>query len=691
MKKVGLSKHTPTIGTKNLCLFLLALSHLLLCATPPGDPICGIPSSLERVLAIRAERASALPTRQGALRAFAADPRLTLEKSAFGDPLHLLLEAPAGDTFTLESTPDLASPNWTPSLSALFPDQPLLWTDQSSASAPFGFFRLRSESPDTIYEPASNFRLLDAQGVTHDLFYHTHRTAIVVLASGTNLDLIAPFTSTLAELQRLYTNSIETWIVLSDPAPVRSNILAQAKTLGITFPVLLDQNDLAASSVGLTHAGEVALVQTADFTIPYRGEVVGPGAPLPADSLLGKALAGVINSLPITFFRTRTPGLQLSYITEQVPDYAHDIAPIFYQFCAKCHSPSGVAPFAMTNYSVIQDWASTIKHALLSRKMPPWHADPEYGHFTNDLSLPGNLKSAIVHWINAGAPRGDGGDPLAELPPATAFEKWPEDLGQPDALVTIPIQSIKATGSEPYRYVFVQSPNTTNVWLKAAVIRPSNYRSVHHYLVWKGAIGNKGVDGNSSYESHIAEFVPGYEPFRLPSDAGISLTRSNWLTFNLHYTPNGVATNDQPTLALWYHKTAPVKIWEPAGPANNTFAIPAQARDYAVQVEWTASTPITIYRFNPHMHLRGKRVKYELVSTNGKRELLLSVPDYDFNWQIGYALAQPKAVPTGARIVVSGAFDNSPQNLANPDPSVTVHWGDQSWMEMFVGFFDYTR
>ena len=664
----------------------------MLRATPPGDPICGTPNSLERVIAIRAERASAAQVRLEVIRrqSVGAAPRLSIQQPGHADPLRLLLQgAPGG--YALETTDNLTRPIWTPFLSIVLGEQPLTWSDERLGMAPSRFFRLRGEAPDTLNEWASNFRLLDAQGIARDLYYHTHRTGIVVLAAGTNLDEIAPLTPILGELGRTYTNVVEIWVLLSDGAPVRSNVLAQAKSLGIGFPVLLDQYDLASRAVGLTRAGEVALVQTSDYTIAYRGEVAGPGTPTGPHSLLGQALAGLVESASVTFLRTRGPGPLLAHTAETTPVYSRDIAPVFHQYCAKCHRSDGVAPFAMTNHSVLEAWAPAIKHALLSGKMPPWHADPEYGDFSNDLSIPGHLKSALIRWIDAGAPRGDEGDPLAELPPPPAFDRWPEELGEPDALVTIPVQSIKATGAEAYRYIFTQTPNSTDVWLKAAVIRPSNYRAVHHYLVWPGRIGNSGTVGVSSYESHIAEFVPGYEPFQIPADAGIFLTRSNWVTFNLHYTPYGMETNDQPVLALWYHKTKPPKTWEPAAPANDTFAISPQARDYAVQAAWTTQVPITLHRMNPHMHLRGKRVKYEVVYPNGKREVLLSVPDYDFNWQVGYALAEPKVLPAKTRIVVTGAFDNSPQNLANPDPTARIRWGDQSSMEMFVGFIDYTR
>jgi len=253
------------------------------------------------------------------------------------------------------------------------------------------------------------------------------------------------------------------------------------------------------------------------------------------------------------------------------------------------------------------------------------------------------------------------------------------------------VQQIKATGSEPYRYIFARTPNPTNVWLRAAIIRPSNYRATHHILVWPGRIGNSGSPDNSTYESHIAEFVPGYQPLQFPADSGFLLSRSNWLTFNLHYTTQGTATNDQPLLALWYHKTKPPKTWQSAGPANTSFAVPPNTGDYQVRADWITPGKITVHRLNPHMHVRGKRMKYEVVYPGGAREVLLSVPDFDFNWQIGYVLAEPKVLPAGSHIVITGAFDNSPQNLSNPDSSKTVRWGDQSWMEMFIGFIDYTQ
>lgn len=673
---------------------LAAAAWTALHATPPLDPICGSPSSQEFVRAIRAQRLAAAQARRGAIRPSGPEtpPRLWIQRTPPWFTPQFLLQGTAGRAYQLETTEALASTRWSSWLTVMLGEEGLSWSDESLGSSPSGFFRLRSVPPDALPEAVSNFRLLDAQGMARDLYYHTHRSAIAVVAAGTNLTQIESLAPELARLGQRFTGSVETWILLSDPAPVRSNVLAQAQALGLKAPVLLDAHGLAARSVGLNRAGEVALIRSPDFTVAYRGAVWDPRADPVSPSFLETALAGLTSGTPVTFLRTPASGEPLTHTTEATPEYARDIGPVLYDYCAKCHRADGVAPFALTSYGVVAAQAPGIKHALLSNKMPPWHADPEYGRFANDLSLPGHLKAALVRWIDAGAPRGDGRDPLAELPPPPAYDRWPDELGEPDALVTIPVQPVKADGVEPYRYIFTYTPNPTNVWLRAAALRPSNSKAVHHALVWKGHIGNSGARDNSTYVDHIAEFVPGFKPFQLPPDAGILLTRSNKLTFNLHYTPYGVETNDQPVLALWYHPTRPARTWASSlGPANGTFSIPPQARDHPVQAEMTFTSAATLHRMNPHMHLRGKRVKYEAVYPNGKREVLLSVPDYDFNWQVGYALAEPKALPAGTRIVVSGAFDNSPQNLANPDPSARVTWGDQSWMEMFVGFLDYTQ
>lgn len=616
-------------------------------------------------------------------------PLLSFVRSGDGTP-HLVVGGQAGQSYVLESATDMRS-NWDTWLSFALGGAPLDWSENILTDGPERFFRVRSIDPNALQDSVTNFRLLDAQGVSHDLYYHTDMQATVVLTAGTDLGNIAGVAPIFNELATRYASTMQFWILLSDPAPDRASVIARAQDLKLTAPVLLDVSGLAGLMLGVSHAGEVAVVQPPIFTLAYRGAVAGSGQQTADQSYLGQALAGLASSSGFTFTRT-PPGGTLLNFDSTVPDYSRDVAPILYKQCAICHRPNDVAPFAMTNYSVIQEWAPAMKYMVMSGKMPPWHVDPQYGHWGNDLSLAPQDKATLVRWLNAGAPRGSGSDPLAELPVQPSYNQWPPELGEPDALVTIPSQGIKATGTEAYRYIFVQTPNPTNVWLKAAVIRPSNYRAVHHYLVWLGKVGNGSpIPGVSTYQTSIAGYAPGWKPFIFPDGTGVSLGASNWLTFNLHYTPYGEATNDQPVLALWYHKTPPAKNYESVSVQNLFFTIPAGANDYGVTANWTATKPTTLYRLNPHMHLRGKRMSFQLTYPNGQKETVLSVPDYNFSWQVGYQLSPPKDLPTGTKLTVSGAFDNTALNLSNPDPNSSVSWGDQSWNEMFVGFIDITQ
>ena len=432
------ASHTPALRRlKRLVHTSVLISGLLLAmnggATPPSDPICGGPSSLMSVQATRRQLAAKAQEAVTFAQALVNPPFLGVDRHDPAVLPALLLGGEPGQTYTLEMASDPSLTQWTPRLSVLMGEDVLVWKDEALASAPTRFYRLRSEDPTVLNEPVSNFRLIDHQGKSQDLFYHTELESIAVLEAGNDLAGIAPMIPTLDQLASLYPGKFQLWILLADPSAERSNVLKTAQSLKIKFPVLQDKFGLAARSVGLTRAGEVVLVQPPAFTVAYRGAVAASPAQAPADTFLGQALTALHTATTYTFLRTPSAGARLFSISEAVPDYARDIAPILRQHCAICHRPDDVAPFALTNYSVVQQWAPSIKHALLSNKMPPWHADAEYGHWANDISLPGEKRSALVRWIDAGAPRGDGPDPLAELPVPPSYNQWPADLGAPDA------------------------------------------------------------------------------------------------------------------------------------------------------------------------------------------------------------------------------------------------------------------
>jgi hypothetical protein len=320
--------------------------------------------------------------------------------------------------------------------------------------------------------------------------------------------------------------------------------------------------------------------------------------------------------------------------------------------------------------------------------MPPWHADPHYGNFVNDISLSPEQKATLIHWINEGAPRGDGPDPVAELfanggPPLIYPATWPVELGEPDYIVTIPEQSIPANGEVAYRYPTLAVDLPGDLWIRAAVVLPGNRKIVHHVLVSPGT--------EYSFLNQIAGYAPGTKSGIYPSGSGARLRDVTHLSFQVHYETSGQPETDETKLGLYFHDTPPETTVRSAFPLTFFFTIPAGAKDYEPsnalqrfqQDSW-------LHSLQPHMHFRGARMKYEAVYPDGTSEILLNVPNYSFDWQTTYQLAQPKLMPAGTEIIISGAFDNSVLNHHNPDPGRLVTWGEQTTQEMFIGFLSYT-
>lgn len=657
-----------------------------------SDPSCATPSRFNVVLAARTEAARRvrLAQRHGGLAAQAATtPSLRLEWNRDLNRPLLSLGLPPGSNWLLETAPSLREA-WEPLLGLRPSEIGAQWLDANTSSDQ-RFYRLALLNP-ILQDPADNFQLIDHIGRARELYYHTDLRGLAVVAAGDaeeKLSEVLPRAQSLA--REFAAQDLRVWVLCTDPKATRSSLAARAAAAGADIPILHDAWRLATKAVRLAREGEVAIVQpmVGDlpvFNVAFRGPLVSkPGEP----DRLRDALAQLAASKSVEFFRLPTPGPGLTGLDLPVPEYASEIAPLLARYCAGCHRPKDVAPFAMTDYDTVVSWAPAIKHAVQAHEMPPWHVDPEYGHWRNSLEMPGEARATLVRWLDAGAQRGSGVDPLPSTTLPAADSSWPLELGEPDALVTIPPQDVRAEGVEPYRYIFAQAPNPTDVWLRAAYIRPGNQAVVHHYLIWTGQVGNQGPDGLfSTYQPSIAGYAPGLKQRVLPPDAGYFLGKSNWLTFNLHYTPNGTATTDQPVLALWYHKTPPPKTARSLSINNVFIKIPPGVQEQPASAAWTAPRTTRITGLNPHMHLRGKHARYEIEYSDGTKKTILSVPDYSFRWQLGYELAEPIEIPRGAKIRILGAFDNSPQNLSNPDPAATLTWGDQSTSEMFAMFVD---
>ena len=368
--------------------------------------------------------------------------------------------------------------------------------------------------------------------------------------------------------------------------------------------------------------------------------------------------------------------------------FTKDVAPILYNRCVDCHRPGEIAPMSLLTYNEARPWAKAIKEKVLDRSMPPWLASAENHQFKNDRRLSQKEIDTIAAWVDAGAPKGDDHD----LPAQPKFEQgW--SIGKPDAVISLDQAiAVPAEGVIPYKYLTVQTNFNEDKWVQAAEIRPGNRKVVHHVIIFVQEPGTRTelageARGGMGYK--LCGFAPGEQPKVFPPGTARLIRKGSKLIFQMHYTPNGEATTDRSYVGLIFSKT-PVQRTALTGTAINArFVIPAGDANFEVRSSWTATDDVRIIDLMPHMHVRGKDFTYTAVYPDGHSEVVLQVSKYDFNWQLLYQFREPLFLPKGARLDCVAHFDNSARNKYNPDPAKEVRWGDQTWEEMMIGWFDY--
>ncbi len=330
-----------------------------------------------------------------------------------------------------------------------------------------------------------------------------------------------------------------------------------------------------------------------------------------------------------------------------------------------------------------------IREVVDERRMPPWHADPRYGHFKNDRSLTPQERATLLAWVDQDSPLGD----PAAIPAARVFpEGWM--IGTPDAVFEIPEpQVVPAQGTVEYVHVRVPTLFKEDVWVQAAEARPGDRSVVHHIIVYvddhklSGGGGPGGRLGRP--DAHLCGYAPGDNPSVYPEGSAKKVAAGSDLLFQIHYTPTGTRKTDRSKVGLIFSKTPVEHRAYTLGIAQPRFQIPPGADNHPVASSFTFPKDVHLLSFMPHMHLRGKDFRYEVTYPDGRKDVLLSVPAFDFGWQSYYTLAEPLAIPKGTKIDCYAHFDNSSRNPANPDPTKAVRWGEQTWEEMMIGYIDY--
>jgi hypothetical protein len=386
------------------------------------------------------------------------------------------------------------------------------------------------------------------------------------------------------------------------------------------------------------------------------------------------------------------------------PTYTKDIAPILQKHCQTCHRPGEAGPFSMLTYEDTKPWATMMKRVVQQKVMPPWFADPSYGHFANDRSLSPEEIRTLVTWVNAGAQKGEAKD----MPPPVHFEEgW--GIPKPDVVFQLPKAfSVPESGMMEYQYVIVPTGFTEDKWVQMIEVRPTDRAVVHHIIAYLREPGSNyfkdqkpGVffeapppkaDEKTDTSALPSDFLVGYapgQPAEILSPGQAKLIKAGTdIVFEVHYTPNGKATTDRTKLGLIFAKEPPKERVLTLSAVNGTFKIPPGDPNYKVDASFDVVKDVKLAGLHPHMHGRGKDFEYRLVYPDGKRETILKVPVYNWHWQLWYNFAEPMILPKGTKIECTAHFDNSANNPENMDPTKTVIWGQQSWDEMMVGFFN---
>jgi hypothetical protein len=368
--------------------------------------------------------------------------------------------------------------------------------------------------------------------------------------------------------------------------------------------------------------------------------------------------------------------------------YAKTIAPIVEAKCATCHQPGGIGPMPLNNYQQIKGFSPMIREVIRTHRMPPYLADETVGAFQDDDRLTPDQMKTLVHWIDAGSPRGAGEDPLQKI--KFQAPEWP--LGKPDVVLNVPEVKIPASGIMDYQHPVVTNAMAEGRWMKATTFRVSDRQVVHHILTGVVATDHAGETFNeSSWGASLGGYGPGRGSNIQPVDTGVWVPPSGGVGFQNHYTPYGKETTEKTQMGIYFYPKGqePKYVLRTFGIFDFSIEIPANEEFHKETSYIEFPKDAILYGITPHAHMRGQSTNVSILYPNGKEEKLLALPRYDFNWQYEYFLKTPLKVPAGSKIVARWTYDNSTRNPGNPDHTKTVYWGEQTKDEMMATYLHY--
>ncbi len=528
-----------------------------------------------------------------------------------------------------------------------------------------------------------DFALLDQHGEFHQISRYQHRKAVVMMSYQPSCSSLSESVDYLSELNAKFASQDVEFVLLDASGSDRS----EALNLDMSLPLLNDAAQLVTAALQIEQGGEVLVFNPERLSLFYRG-----AANSSLDDTLEALLAGDVRDT----VKNEVAGCAIDFpmrekLLADPPDYSTEVAPIIVDNCSECHRWGGAGPFALDSYTSLLGWSPMIREVLLNKRMPPMQVDPAIGHTTSAQYLSANTLQTLVHWMDAGAPRGDNPvDPLELVPTQKIFE-W--ELGEPDFIVETPANEIDAVGIQDYLYTEETLPLDRDVWVRAFQYNPGKETVLHHLMTFISPADEDfwgdEAENEISTRRFLGSFIPGNNPATVFDEGtGIFIPKGHKLSLQFHYVTNGLATTDETSIGLYFYDEPPEKelLTKAISPR---FVIEPLDPNHAMQASYEFEKPVVITSLRARMNFRGKKMKFAVQTAGGKMRDVLSIPAYNYGWQPHYHLSEDLNLDAGDSIHVIGAFDNSYSNPFNPDPSEEVTFGLESYDEMFTGYVTY--
>ena len=528
-----------------------------------------------------------------------------------------------------------------------------------------------------------DFALLDEKGLFHQLSRYQHKDAVVLMSFDQSCQsmpaMLAEYDDIISEFS---SNGIE--FLLIDSEGLGREMLA---SLRLNVPILEDSGQLVSESLGFERSGEVLMLNPERLSVYFRG----PVSPDLRTSL--SSMESIQDTLEL-----EPRGCKIEYPDKvahelNTPDYATDVAPIIIENCVACHNQGGVGPFAFDSYVMVLGWSPMIREVLMNKRMPPMQVDPDIGHSDNARYLPTKELQTLVHWIDAGAPRGlSATDPLENFEPANE-DRWV--LGEPDYIVSAKSHDVPPTGVLDYVYDRVDLPFVEDKWLRAVEYKAGDSSVLHHLVTFVTAPDEDfwGKERDEIYTER--RFVESYSPGKVNAKifekgTGVFIPKGSSLSMQFHYVTNGRRTTDSSRIGLYFSEEQNLRE-RLVQVVSSRFVLPPNEPNFELQADFVFESPVVLTGVRAKMNYRGKRMKFSIEEADGIIKDIFSIPAYNYGWQPHYKLNEPLVLEAGTKIYVRGALDNSISNPTNPDPDKEVTFGLNSWDEMFTGYFTFNE